>query len=461
MNNFFLYINKPKPNFCISDNTLDVEIFAMTGENHCKYEYILEHFGEKKEIFLKIDERLVATAKLLDNKKSIYTANINLKNFPEGEHIIKAIFPNDFSITTSTIIEPVYTTFYMKKSNKSSENKVDSNDIEPDSIYTTNKSEIIIDKLSRTFVKTQKRLLDLDLHKCTISINDEKPKPLSYNRDYMFFPILSYLKDLPKKQNKIIISLWDKSSNKKEFRYEFIIKKTQTNNKTLNTTILDDEENDEVSNNICTDQNTIQTTNLPDGKIAEQEQMDKNFINYLEMESDKQFLDEKSSTKSNKDRIPRDFSGSKEIDKHFLEQWLRDPNKTAIKTDLKYFNEIKSFLPPLYPEDQIKFSLKSDEKSYLQILDMLMERVSNALKEKIPSSLEPLKRDGVYTKNGKLTNSAKEFICLALENPIKTLESIGVTITDKEKDSVFPPFQRRDAEKVTKWIYTMQSNKPS
>lgn len=396
-NNIILYINKPRPDSCVVGNTLYVEVFAMDGKNHCDYEHISEQFGEKKEIFVKIDEKLVATARLLDNKKTIYTTKIDLKNITEGKHTIKAIFPKDFSFKTSTIIEPAHTAFYVKKSNTILKNKVHSNDTEQAYVYTTNESEITIDKLSSAFTETQKHLSELDLQKCTISINDESPKSLLSNKDYLFFPILTCLKNLPEKQNKITITLFNKSDNKKECRYEFIINKAETI--------------------------------------------------------------EKFSNKFNKDQRKRDLPSKTKIDPLFIKQWLKNPSEIATKIGLNHFNEIKNFLPPLFSEEYINFSVKSDNESDSQILNMLMARVSNALKENIPSTLESLKRDGVYTETGKLTDSAKETIHLALENPIKMLESIGITLTDKERDTIFPPFQKKDVEKVTKWICTSQLNK--
>ena len=117
---------------------------------------------------------------------------------------------------------------------------------------------------------------------------------------------------------------------------------------------------------------------------------------------------------------------------------------------------MRKYLSPAPPEEHIDFSIKSDDENVPQIIDSLMTRVAAAIKKKTPSSLKALKKEGVYMENGAFTNSAKEAVNALLQDPVGMLESAGIKLTDEERDAIFPPFPKNNAERLTGWVSMVQ-----
>lgn len=617
MNQLTLHINHPTSGFCLAGDALDVEIRAMHGQEHCDFEYVLQSFGEKNEVFITIDEKFIATAKLVNDNKATYVAKINLENISEGKHTLKALFPEDHYLKTAKVLESKQVDFIVDKSPPSirsvfpsnivkledanisnvvveaedvhsgidvskcavtidempclkpsekekgivfpvkikSDNKthkmnivltdlagnnteqeleftiskipqfvssliietedvgsgidtvncnatLDNNSLEKPAIHengvvfpvgkeleagphklkaiisdragnkTEYESEVIINSstpfTSDVLVEADKSISDLDSQRCSVSIDSQAPLLPSHERRCLIFPLEMRLGDMGEGQHIIKVSIFDMAGNMTQYESEFSIHKKEAIDDQTLTTIPDIGENLIFPEEIRLDNEAQKPEATLSGKeigkvenYAEFITEGESLISFMEIEQEEKAKAEEKSEEYDEIRFRENLINNLReklvIDQQFLKEWLKSPDETAAKIGLSYTSEIGTFLPPSPPEEYIDYSLKFDSENVSKILDSLMTKVFTTLKNKIPSSLEKLKKEGVSMKDGKLTNSAKETINAILQDPIGTLESFGITLTDEERDAIFPPFPRKKAEALTSWISMVQS----
>lgn len=462
-----LQIVYPTKGLASSDDHINVKVQATLDKEHCSHEDVLTQIGEKDNINIVMDNNVTATAAHKKGKKASYTAKIKTKYISEGLHKLQAVIPHKGSANTKKILDSEPVSFIVDRTRPFVRSLPSHNSVKEKEDGT---SEIIIE--------AEDIHSDLDIEKCILTVdNSALGNPLKLENG-LAFPLKSKL-DEGKHQIRLV--LFDMAGNKSEHISDFTIDMTPPVispvspsgivkiDKTLISNIAAEAKN--THSGIDVNRRTVATDKMSYLKPSEKEN-DK-FENYSEFVIEGESLispieigfderlqteektDEYDETQSRKNLL-NNLREKLIIDQQFLKKWLKKPYDTASEIGLSYTSEIERFLPPSPPEEYIDFSIKSDSKRVSKILDSLMTRVSASLREKTPSGLETLKKEGVFTKNGELTKNGKDFINAALQNPIGILENIGITLTDEERDAIFPPFPGKNAEELTRWISMVQ-----
>ncbi|MGR3317457.1 MAG: hypothetical protein ACUZ8O_03150 [Candidatus Anammoxibacter sp.] len=344
-------------------------------------------------------------------------------------------------------------------------------------------SDVIIDNstllISDVVVETERPVSELDLQRCGISIDGKPPHPPSYEANCLVFPLEMKLKDIRAGQHKITISIFDVAGNVTEYNSEFFVGKQESIKGGRDATAVPDKDKDlippddvksgkkvrkskvvlsktEVVDKVGNDSESVAASKglSPDKKAAISK---KPGLDKTSQSEKKAHGHDEVQAQLRKEMLVKNLREKLVIDRQFLKQWLKAPRDTAVKIGLSYTDEMGKYLPPVPPEEYIDFSIKNDDDNVAKIIDSLMTRVSAAIKKKTPSSFETLGKEGVYMENGGFTNSAKETINALLQDPVGMLERAGIELTDEERDAIFPPFPKNDAEELTGWVSMIQA----
>ncbi|MGR3221285.1 MAG: hypothetical protein ACUZ8H_15930 [Candidatus Anammoxibacter sp.] len=573
MSRITLHINSPAFGLCVTGDTLEVEVFAMSGHEHCDHEYIVQTVGKQNDVYITIDGKFVAIARYITGKKATYAAKINLINFLEGRHAVKASFPKESYTKTDEVPESAPVEFVVDNTppsirsvfpsnivrlkdadvfnsvaeagdvrsgidvNKCSVTfdlcliieaedvcsgidvdnctaSLDGQSLEKPTIHKNgvvfplaNESEVVSHKLkaiiqdragnkaeyesdviidnstlliSDVVVETEKPVFELDLQRCGISIDGKPSFPPSYEMNCLVFPLEMKLKDIQAGQHKITISIFDITGNVTEYNSEFFVGKKEPVKDERPTTALPDKDKnviipDDVTpgeevckpNRIATRAKVVGNVRngsaagatgkgiVPGKKAAIPK---KTGLGNAPQTKKNAPVQGEAQTQLRKDMLLKALRGKLVTDRQFLKHWLKAPSDITAKIGLRYTVEMGKYLPPVPPEGHIDFSIKAGDDNAAKIVVSLMTRVTAAIRKKTPSSLHELGEDGVYTVNGAFTNSARNTINALLQDPVGMLESVGIELTDEERDVIFPPFPKTNAEELTGWISLVQTD---
>ncbi|MGR3220582.1 MAG: hypothetical protein ACUZ8H_12325, partial [Candidatus Anammoxibacter sp.] len=174
MNQLTLHINSPAFGLCVAGDTLEVEVFAMSGhamsrQEHCDYEYIVQSVGKQNDVYITIDGKFVAIARYINEKKATYVAKINLINFLEGRHTIKASFPKESNVKTDRVPESDPVEFVVDNTPPSIRSAFPSNIVR---LKDTDVSNPVFDLC--LIIEAEDLYAGIDVDNCTASL-DGKP----------------------------------------------------------------------------------------------------------------------------------------------------------------------------------------------------------------------------------------------------------------------------------------------
>ncbi|MBC8555764.1 MAG: hypothetical protein H8D23_39635 [Candidatus Brocadiales bacterium] len=144
-------------------------------------------------------------------------------------------------------------------------------------------------------------------------------------------------------------------------------------------------------------------------------------------------------------------------DKRFIKNLLMNFSDTVADEGLHSTKEMAIFQPPSISEAHADFMIENDNENVVEVRRTVAGKIKEALLKEMPSHLAKLNEDGALTKEGKLTECARETICAILQDPVNAIENIGVDLNEGEKKTIFPSFSRENAEELINWISVVHS----
>ena len=205
----------------------------MLGQEHCDYEYIVQSVGEQNDVYITVDGKFVAIARYINGKKATYAAKINLINFLEGRHIIKALFPKEIITKTDKVPESVPVDFVVDntpplirsvflsnivrlKDTDISNPVVEAEGAHPD--IDVNKCSVVFDLC--LIVEAVDVCSGIDVDNCTASLDGKFLGMPTVHKNGVVFPLVNELEAV---SHKLKVIIQDRAGNKAEYESAIVI----------------------------------------------------------------------------------------------------------------------------------------------------------------------------------------------------------------------------------------------
>lgn len=201
-NQFILDILRPAKGLLFAKNTLNVEVQIRYQKGHFNDKISFPLIACINFIYIAIDDKVIGVATLADKEKLLFTAKIELKDFPDGPHVLKALFFRDPTHVTVEINDSTPVQFIVDRTPPSIR-----------SVFPSNIVKIEDSDISYVVVETADAHSGIDLNRCFAFLDDAPCQKPSEEDKNLVFPTGI---DLRKGCEKIKVLLTDLSGNKFE-----------------------------------------------------------------------------------------------------------------------------------------------------------------------------------------------------------------------------------------------------